>query len=292
MTSPTVQTTSTGGDGSGGTSHTITLPSGIIATDLILILLSFSSSPGTLTLSGFSAIGTTDTVGSATIAEFFKSATGAEGASVSLTTQNSCAVSYICYRIRGWQGTPEKGTASGAASANADPPSVTPSWGSDADLFIATFGDGGLIIGTVAPTNYSNLLTGTSSGSAISAAQRNLTASSDNPGTFTSSSTSWVAQTIAIRAGAILLTASTVSYAVTPGTIHKALTRLSSVVSYAVSIPSIPRSYGRVTATVSYAVTVLPAVLYRLVAPANKFKNRVANFVLQKLRINPPTLED
>lgn len=55
---------------------------------------------------------------------------------------------------------------------------------------------------------------------------------------------------------------------------------------------AVPRAYGRVSAAGSFALTGIAAILHRLAAPANKFKNRVANFVLQKLRVTPPTLSD
>lgn len=89
-----------------------------------------------------------------------------------------------------------------------------------------------------------------------------------------------------------ILTAATAVYALTENAAFRAISRLTSVVAYALTIPSIQRAYGRVSATVSYSLTYSAAILRRVIAPARKFKNRVAKFVLQQLRVNPPRLDD
>jgi hypothetical protein len=164
----------------------------------------FGAAPGALTTTGWSSL-SLDTNGASNLVFLYKTATGSEGATVTFTTGNSVKSASVAYRITGWQGTPEKGTAAGASSTNADPPSITPSWGSDADLFLAAYAAGTTAVASAAPTNYTSLLTAAASAgssASVSAAQRNLTASSDDPGTFTNASTTWVAQTVAIRAAA------------------------------------------------------------------------------------------
>ncbi|MES2144754.1 MAG: hypothetical protein V4516_10455, partial [Pseudomonadota bacterium] len=130
-------------------------------------------------------------------------ASGSEGASVTFTTTNSVSSSYVSIQYSGWQGTPEKGTAAGpTTSTNADSPAITPSTGSDSYTFIAVFRDNGTVVATVAPTNYGNLKTSTQGTLCISTADRALTASTEDPSTFTSASVSWFAQTYSIRGAA------------------------------------------------------------------------------------------
>lgn len=201
MTSPTVQARNTGTNGA-GTSHTINLPSSIQAGDLLIVWWGFGNDPGATTTTGWTNMGVDGTNGRGAIV--YKTATGSEGATDTWSTTNSVKTATIAWRISGWQGTPEKGTAAQANSTNADPPSITPSWGA-ADILVLVMMDATLNtnVASAAPTNYGNLTTAaTTSGSAsaVSSAERSMTATStEDPGTFTSPSGNWVAQTVAIQ---------------------------------------------------------------------------------------------
>ena len=106
---------------------------------------------------------------------------------------------------------PETGTvATGSGTANPDPPSCTPSGGSNDYLFFAlAHGEGAVTVSSY-PTNYSlnQISEGTSGGSAGSnvrtaGAGRALTGTTDNPGTYTYSGTiPWIGQTVAVYPGA------------------------------------------------------------------------------------------
>lgn len=102
------------------------------------------------------------------------------------------------------------GSASGDSSA-ANPPSLSPSWGSDDNLWIALAGHAASSDNafSAAPTNYTGFVnTGTSSGgsaASIGSGTRNLTASSEDPGTFSVNNNRWwAATTVAIRPSAVV----------------------------------------------------------------------------------------
>lgn len=123
-------------------------------------------------------------------------------------------------------------TASEVASTNGDatsanPPILTPTGGSNDYLFIALASNaatGDTTGFTAAPTNYTGLLSnGASSGGStanIASATRQLTATSDDPGTFTPSSNRfWAAATVAVYpaagGGAVSATVTQVAATVT-----------------------------------------------------------------------------
>lgn len=102
-----------------------------------------------------------------------------------------------------------------SASSAPDPPSVTATWGSDDNTFIAIGGGNGANrTATTAPANYINLASSASTnggggGASVYSADRQLAAATDNPGTFALSGTDRVfAYTLVIRPAASGVTAS------------------------------------------------------------------------------------
>ena len=203
MASPTVVSRTNNAESTNTTTHTCNLPASLVAGNLLLLFCAVSGTPGTMAASGYTLLGTVDANGTSALAIFYKTSDGTEGASATVTTTNSIKLACASYQISGWSGTPEKGTASTGASGAADPPNLAPSGGSKDYLFFAI---GSYVsvstANTGAPTNYSNGQFPITSGSkgSLSAAERQLTASSDNPGAFTggSNSNAWVGQTVAI----------------------------------------------------------------------------------------------
>jgi len=98
-------------------------------------------------------------------------------------------------------------TTSSGDATSADPPALTPSWGTDDTLWIAVAGHAAVSAAafTAAPTNYSGFQNnGASSGgsaTSVATAYRQLNASSENPGTFTAGGSNrfWAAATIGVR---------------------------------------------------------------------------------------------
>ena len=201
------------------TSHTIGLDCGgsfgtISAGNLLIVCWNGSATDGTpnSAITGFTLLREA-IFGSASghAVCLYKIATGSEGTSVTGSTDLAERTSAIALRITGWHGTtpPEVSTgrndASGGEAGNSpNPDAVTPSWGSADTLFIAYAGSDGVSTDfTVWPTNYgSNNVESANSGEGRSAVgTRALTATSDDPGVYTTinSTTRWGAMTIAVR---------------------------------------------------------------------------------------------
>lgn len=143
---------------------------------------------------------------------FYKIADGSEdGTTPTWTASTGTTAVWHSFRVTTWHGTtPPEGTTTSGDATNANPPSASPSWGSDDNLFFAIAGNSatGETTGfTAAPTNYINLQSnGTSSGGStvnLASSNRQLAASSDDPGTFTPNSNRfWAAATVVVRPAA------------------------------------------------------------------------------------------
>jgi len=201
---PQVPTTSSGKDITGDTSIVVTLPSGIVSGDLVVVFIGQNNSTSTFTWPG-SWEKITDanrTAISKTIGYLI--ASGGE-TTVTVTSTQTGGSGYAALRIDNWHGTtpPEAATIAEGNSTNPDPPSPTPSWGADDTLWLASTGNGGTNNGPSSyPTNYTVEDEHTNPGGdarVISVASRELNASSDDPDTFTIDSSNWIAQTVAIR---------------------------------------------------------------------------------------------
>lgn len=197
---PAVQERAWGRNTSNSTSHTITMPSGIEVGDLLLIIFSSDGNPTASISSGnWTKISQDSNTTEVTQAVFWKTAEGSDTATV--TTTASEQSSHVVFRIDN-ASTPTLTFANGAAGT-IDPPTHTPA-GSDKYLWLTgmSMDDGGPNI-SAAPTNYTSLLiqpenAGTSSVK-MAVSERVLEASSENPGTYTTSAAeNWVASTIAV----------------------------------------------------------------------------------------------
>lgn len=219
MASPAVQTTAESATTTAATTHTVNLPSGIAAGDLLLILFATVGNT-TPTASGWDSttIVRINPGGSTHFLEFlFKKATGSEGASVSVSTgAASVRSASIAYRISGAidpaAQAPERSTTVQGTSTAPNAATVTPTGGSKDFLFLTMFvqegeeaDDDTWVTGT--PSGYSNLLQKTcgTAGSAaanvqLASAQKQATASSEDAGAFTTAqSLDWAAITLAIH---------------------------------------------------------------------------------------------
>lgn len=204
----TVETRATSTETGNVTTHTITMPSGITSGDLLIVFMAVDGSAGGVTPpTGWTEISLSGSNSSVDEFFFWREADGTEGSTEDFTSGNSQKSGSIAFRISGAEDpdtTPPEVTtnsSSGNGSA-ADPPSLSPSGGSDDYLWIALVGASHQASPTAAPTNYSNLQTANSGGGGgamAASAERTLTASSEDPGAFGSTAlTSWDAYTVAI----------------------------------------------------------------------------------------------
>lgn len=217
MTFPTVRATAETAVTTAGTSHTITLPTGMIASDLILITMDIGSTSATLNaLTGWTE--DLDEAAANGLKILRYTGTGVPS-NPTFTSSASTRSASIAWRISDADKSiaPQIGTTGTGTSATPDPPSVTPTGSIVKDyLFIAFAGMAGEEAdddtwGNTPPTNYlpnpplqkSCGTVGTNLGGLILAASRQLnTGSAQDPGTFgVDVSAAWRSQTIIIHPG-------------------------------------------------------------------------------------------
>jgi hypothetical protein len=181
------------------TSHAITLPASIVTGNLLLMFVRYAAETTLTGAGGIPSITGWTTVASREQSDgsgggssvHVRQADGTEGATVTATVNNERRLTAITYQLSGHNGTAgitaAVSTNPFSAGNTLDPPSVTASWGIDANLFFAFVSyNKTLPIVTAASANYSGLITASneSSGGAnrcySSTAHRFLTASSDD----------------------------------------------------------------------------------------------------------------
>jgi hypothetical protein len=181
------------------TTHNVPMPATVTAGDLLDSIF-LNTGTATVTATGFTSRGTQTNTDRQT--HFEKSAVGTEdGTNVNhLTSANAFAIAHVRRIEAGsWSGDVadiEVTFATGTASTP-NPPAHTPTGGSADYLWIVA---GTKVSGTItaAPTNYTGLVNG-SGGDNMGSAERVLTASTTDPGTFAgSTSAAYIAATKSI----------------------------------------------------------------------------------------------
>lgn len=203
---PVVEGSNSSKENSNVSSHTVSLPSGIVAGELLLVFFRHggTSTPSHAPPSGWGTLA--QKAGTSRSSIFWRVATGSEGSTITVTTSSSIRTVHGSVRISGYAGDPE---ADFASTLVTNPPSLTPSWGSAKVLWLAlvTMNRSNQTITSV-PSSYTSVINvaNTSSGldtyARLGLAKRTTTASSENPGDFTISGTAENphAATIAIKA--------------------------------------------------------------------------------------------
>lgn len=176
-------------------SHPINLPAGIASGDLLLVFAVFNAAPTVTDPSGWSVLASNNSSGD--VARIYaKIADGSEGATVTVTLSGNQRAHAASYRITGNRNGVTSSeiavsTAVDADTATPDPPNLTPSWGSAENLWIAVdLCSSSAFTFSGYPTNYSlgqlNAQSGNNNNAtAVSVAARLLTATSEDPGSFT-----------------------------------------------------------------------------------------------------------
>ena len=124
-----------------------------------------------------------------------------------INTDNSAKTAHTTYRRTGHEDpstqAPEGSSGATGVSTVPNPDNLDPTGGEKAFLWLAGHGNDGAFSVSVYPTSYSNGIDdfGQGIGSVgVASAERELTATTENPGTFTvSGSSRWVAGTIAVH---------------------------------------------------------------------------------------------
>ncbi|MEX0789579.1 MAG: hypothetical protein WD178_02260 [Actinomycetota bacterium] len=162
----------------------INLPADILENDILLV---FGGTRDTTVQDWSFPSGWAKLLGANHIAVFWKRATGAEGSTVTASVEEGARRFAMAKSVRAVStgSDPEGGIG---ALDSFDPPSLSPSWGSDKTKWVA--GVGGINHSSVptAPTDYTDLDSHSTSGSGddafVAVAFRNLEAASEDPGAF------------------------------------------------------------------------------------------------------------
>lgn len=201
MAFPVVQGRQTGSTTTNAGTHTITFPAGIVTGELLLAFVASDGAPilgnseGRWTKIG----GQQGNTGVVNGAVFAKEATGVDGLTVT-TPGTTEMISWVTMRISGHGGIPTA-TAANGSSTNSNPPAHTPPWGAQDYLWIAARMGDAQVPATAAPASYTTLTGVTHSntaGACVHTAERQLNATSQDPGTFTSAAEQWAAFTVAV----------------------------------------------------------------------------------------------
>lgn len=220
MAFPTVRATNTTLGTTATTTPVVNLPAGIIAgeTLLVLIRVAVAGAIGWPDASWNEMFDASDDAADDQMAMAWRKALGNEGATVTLSSGNG-KFAALSWRISGTRDptvqAPEKSTVATGTSTLPDPLSLSPTGGSKDYLWLWVGGWEGEQTSppTGNPANYTSNIIGADSGTAgvtttncrVASATRNLTAASDNPGSWTiSASEDWTAYTVAIHPATVL----------------------------------------------------------------------------------------
>lgn len=195
---PVVESRSSGASAAANTtSHAITMPSGITAGDLLLIVFSNDGAgDAQINTGGWLRLGRAVNSTVVTGAVFYKFAEGSDTATV--TTSASEQSSHVVLRISG-AGVPTATSANGN-STNSNPPNIDMGTSRN-HLWVATRSGDSTVVASVAPTSYTNLQTQAAAGTggaSSNTAEYSTTSATEDPGTFTSATEQWVSFTVGI----------------------------------------------------------------------------------------------
>ncbi len=200
MAFPAIVSTATSYCNTDRTSHAVTLPSGLEAGNLLLILFVTDGTPGVTAPDGYYSQGEKN--GTATqLLVSFKVIDGTEGSSLTITTTSSEQSAHLAIQLSGAAGIRLGGGATGTTS-QPNPGSFTTPWDEDDTLWIATCGWDYNRSLSAYPSNYSYGLwtrANTTGGCGVAAAFREYKATSEDPSYFTLSyGDEWAAITIGV----------------------------------------------------------------------------------------------
>ena len=206
MTFATVQSLAVGSVASNVTSHGISLPGGVTDGELLLVAFTSDGNP-TISVgvgSGWTKIGQESNGTVVTGAVFWKIANAIQTNSLVISTTDPEQSSWVTARIL--NGITVTGSPSNGSSTNSNPPLFTPPPNNAKDyLWVATRHGDSTVNATAAPGSYVNFTVASGGGATASSntalATRELNASSEDPGTFTSATEQWACYTLAVESG-------------------------------------------------------------------------------------------
>lgn len=191
------------------TTHTVTLPAGVVVGETILYVASIKGGPGTAVPAAVWSILRSIKVGSdIELLVAYRKADGTEGGSTTFTTTNTKSSAHIAFRVDGTDAAsapPQCSAGAQGSSGSINPDSFSPSGGAQDYLWLPV---GCLLKShasaiTAAPSGYSNFTSKIDgSNTTVATAEKLLNAATEDPGIFTNQSQVWIGVTIAIPPGA------------------------------------------------------------------------------------------
>ena len=201
---PTVLSSSNRLD-SAASSHPITMPEGVEAGDLVVVVF---SSRGSSTVSVSSGTGWTEeyenffNVSTVRQTVYTKTADGSDA--LTLATSGVAHSSHAVYVLRGYGTTFAAGTPTQSNGAsNPDPPSFSPAGGEAEYAWLSIISPANTVVPTAAPSGYDGLIAqaGVTSGVGTAIAYRVATAASEDPGAWTMTFAAHTLNTLAVTGG-------------------------------------------------------------------------------------------
>ena len=180
MTFPVVESDSITNIDSSSSSHVITMPSGIQAGDLLIIIFDHDSTAPTYTLTGWTQLFDEEIFALNEMECYWKEAVGSDTLTVTVSPANTG--NYNIYRISGAID-PDTQPPEHAVVQSSNPPSLSPTGGSKDYLWITGHGTS-TTNNASPPANYSNELSARTGSQAMESARRELTAANENPGAW------------------------------------------------------------------------------------------------------------
>lgn len=208
------------------TNHAVNMPASVTAGDLLLVVITTDGNAAVTTPTGWNELWNTTTGTALRAGGYAKIAVGNEGGTtVNFVTTSIEQAAAQVYQIQNWYGTLD-GLAVGnsvisASDTTANPPALSPNWGTADTLWIPVVHTSTGRTITSGPTGYSNLIStrsgDTTASGQIASARLSKNTASEDPGVFTFSSTgvTSVAQTIAIAPANTTLTKTLEHFTVT-----------------------------------------------------------------------------
>lgn len=181
------------------TNHSLNLPTGIVAGELLIMTLgafNISQVPVLSFPGGWTRQYTKSVNGQNAHEVWIKTATGSEGSTISVTADVAASIAQKVARVSNWRSVSVSTGATGQ-STTPNPDSLDPGLGLDKFLWLAL--SGGFVTPSGPPSNYENFDTISQGVSDIGIATRFLAASSEDPGAFGGGTSNfWDACTVAI----------------------------------------------------------------------------------------------
>lgn len=176
--------------------HIVSLPSGIVSGELIVVLTQWVNAENLTWPSGWTEFMNQNSK----LIGAYRFADGTEGSTIAVTPDAGGGSAHNAYRISSAKLASPSVTIATGTSATPDPPSETPAGGLQNYLWIAVAGNDDLNVDiTAASSGYNDFITAENEPSHIGSAWRHLASTFENPGTFTQDSSAfWRAATISI----------------------------------------------------------------------------------------------